>query len=132
MLFALILLFVIGPIAEIYVLLAAGGTFGVWPVIAACIATAILGGVILRLQGLAALQSAQRDLNDGKAPVEAVADGVFLIIAAPFLMTPGFLTDAVGFSLLIPPVRRWIARTVLKRLKHSVETGQTRVTIRRF
>ena len=128
----LITLFVIGPIAEIYVLLAAGGAFGVWPVVGACVATAVIGGVILRLQGLAALHSAQTDLNSGKPPVEAVADGVFLIIAAPFLMTPGFLTDFVGFSLLIPPVRRWIARQTLSRLRRSINNGTTTFTVRRF
>ena len=128
----IIALFVIGPIAEIYVLLAAGSAFGVWPVIAACIGTAILGGFILRLQGLAALNSARKDLNEGRAPVEAAADGVFLVIAAPFLMTPGFITDAIGFSLLIPPVRRWIARTALKRVRRSIERGDMKVTTHRF
>jgi len=128
----IIALFVIGPIAEIYVLLAAGGAFGVWPVIAACIGTAILGGFILRLQGLAALKSAQKDMRQGRPPVEAAADGVFLVVAAPFLMTPGFITDAIGFSLLIPPVRRWIARTALKRVKRSIERGDMKVTTHRF
>lgn len=128
----LITLFVIGPIAEIYVLLAAGGAFGVWPVVGACVATAVIGGVILRLQGLAALHSAQADINSGKPPVEAAADGVFLIIAAPFLMTPGFLTDFIGFSLLIPPVRRWIARQALARLRRSINNGTTSFTVRRF
>jgi len=128
----LIVLFVIGPIAEIYVLLAAGGTFGVWPVVGACVATAVIGGIILRLQGLAALQSAQRDISTGKAPVEAVADGVFLVIAAPFLMTPGFITDVIGFSLLIPPVRHWLARQVLGRLRQSMAEGKTGFTVRKF
>ena len=129
---ALITLFVIGPIAEIYVLLAAGGAFGVWPVVGACVATALIGGVILRLQGLAALTSAQADLANGKPPVEAVADGVFLIIAAPFLMTPGFITDFIGFSLLAPPVRRWIARQALARLRRSIESGRTTFTVHRY
>ena len=108
----LIALFIIGPIAEIYVLLTAGGLFGVWPVVIACVATALIGGFILRIQGLAAIDAARRDLAEGRPPVEAAADGVFLIVAAPLLMTPGFLTDAAGFLLLVPPVRRLIARTV--------------------
>lgn len=132
MILFLIALFVVGPIAEIYLLLTVGGLVGVWPVVFACIATAVLGGFILRLQGLAALDAARRDLDAGRAPVEAAADGVFLIVAAPFLMTPGFITDAIGFLLLVPQVRRWIARQALIWLRKRVEAGDTRVYVRRF
>jgi UPF0716 protein FxsA len=114
MLFILLAVFVIGPIAEIYVLLTAAGSFGVLPVIGACLFTAFLGGFIIRAQGLAALNAARADLDTGRLPVDSVVDGALLIIAAPFLMTPGFITDAAGFLLLIPPVRRILARLVLK------------------
>lgn len=132
MLLFLIALFILGPLAEIYVLLTVGGAIGVWPVIAACIATAVIGGFILRLQGLAALGGARRDLEAGRVPVEAVADGVFLAIAAPLLMTPGFITDAIGFSLLIPPFRRWIARRILFWLRRRIDEGETRIYITRL
>lgn len=131
MILFLIALFVAGPIAEISVLLAAGQAFGAWPVIAACIATAAIGAVMLRIQGLSALHSLSRDLNEGRAPVEAAADGVFLAIAAPLLMTPGFITDAIGFFLLIPPARRWIAREALKRLRRKLEAGSATIHIYR-
>ncbi len=120
MFFALIALFIVGPIAEIYVLLAAGGAFGVLPVIAACLFTAFLGGIILRIQGLAALNSARNDLQTGRLPVDAVVDGVLLVIAAPLLMTPGFITDVLGFLLLTPPIRRIIARYVLGRIRARI------------
>lgn len=100
--------------------------------VGACIATAVIGGVVLRLQGLAAVESARRDLTEGRAPVEAVADGVFLLLAAPLLMTPGFITDAVGFLLLVPPVRHAIARQVLTRLRSKVASGEARVHFREF
>ena len=132
MILFLIALFVIAPIAEIYVLLAAGGAFGVWPVIFACVATAVIGGFLLRLQGLKAIAGAQRDLQDGKVPVEAAVDGVFLAIAAPMLMLPGFLTDALGFLLLTPPFRHAVARAAFARLKRSIDQGETRVEFRRF
>ena len=120
MLYILIALFVVGPIAEIYVLLSAASAFGVLPVIAACLGTAILGGAIIRMQGLAALNAARTDLETGRLPVEAAIDGALLIVAAPFLMTPGFITDAVGFSLLLPPVRRLIARVALKAVRSHI------------
>ncbi|MBI1364598.1 MAG: exlusion protein FxsA [Alphaproteobacteria bacterium] len=132
MILLLLALFVIGPIAEIYVLLAAGQAIGVWPVVGLCIATAVLGGILLRIQGLHALTALQRDLHEGRVPVEAVADGVFLAIAAPLLMTPGFLTDALGFALMVPPLRHWIARQALKRLRRRIETGETRIRFHRF
>ena len=125
----LVLLFVIGPIAEIYVLLSAGGAFGVLPVIAACLGTAVVGGVLLRLQGLAALHDAQRKLASGETPVDALADGVFLVLAAPLLMTPGFLTDAIGFAFLTPVVRHWLARQVIRRFKSRTFVASEKITI---
>ncbi|MCK5750983.1 MAG: FxsA family protein, partial [Oricola sp.] len=94
MLFALVALFIIGPIAEIYVLLTAAEAFGVFPVIAMCLLTAFLGGFIIRWQGLQALNAARSDLQTGRLPVDSAVDGALLIVAAPLLMTPGFLTDA--------------------------------------
>ncbi len=131
MFFILLILFVLGPIAEIYVLLAAGSAFGILPVIGACLATAIIGGSIIRLQGLAALENARRDLNEGRPPVAAAIDGALLVVAAPFLMTPGFLTDAVGFALLIPPFRRFLARLAMQEIKKRVERGDATITIHR-
>ena len=131
MLLILITLFVLGPIAEIYVLLAAGSAFGVLPVIAACLGTAVLGGWIIRFQGLAALNAARRDLDQNKLPLESVVDGVVLIVAAPFLMTPGFLTDGVGFLLLVPPFRRAIAAMALRQIKKRIDRGDAVITIHR-
>ena len=125
----LIILFVVGPIAEIYVLLLAGSAFSVLPVVAACVGTAILGGVLIRLQGLAAINAARRDMDAGRPPVSSAVDGALLIVAAPFLMTPGFLTDAVGFALLIPALRRWLGQMALAAIKRRIERGDARVTI---
>ena len=120
MLFALIALFIIGPIAEIYVLLTAAQAFGVLPVIAACLTTAFLGGYIIKMQGLAALNAARTDLNTGRLPVDSAVDGALLIVAAPLLMTPGFITDAAGCLLLTPPLRRAIARLALKAIRNHI------------
>ncbi|MEL6380198.1 MAG: FxsA family protein [Pseudomonadota bacterium] len=128
----LILLFLIMPVAEIYVLLSAGSQFGVLPVIAACIFTAVLGGVLLRMQGVSALHKAQQSVRSGKVPVESAVDGVLLLVSAPFLMTPGFLTDVAGFLLLVPAVRRAIGRAALRRLKAKIDRGEARVTINRL
>ncbi|MEM9170651.1 MAG: FxsA family protein [Pseudomonadota bacterium] len=128
---AFLFVFVTGGLAELYVLIAAGGAFGAGPVVLACLATALIGGAILRFQGFAAVRQAQADVEAGNPPVAAAVDGVFLLIAAPFLLTPGFLTDIAGFLLLIPPLRRAIARAALKRLRRSIDEGRTTVIVRR-
>jgi UPF0716 protein FxsA len=125
----LIALFVLGPLAEIYVLIEAAQAIGAFPVILLCIGTAVLGGVLLRIQGLSALRSASRDMEDGRVPVEAAVDGVFLALAAPMLMLPGFITDAMGFLLLVPAVRHSIARYVLARLRDKVAAGDVHLRI---
>lgn len=121
---AFIILLILGPIAEIYVLLKSGAVFGVGPVIIACLGTAFLGAALLRIQGLSALRGAENDIRAGKVPVEAAVDGLFLAVAAPLLMTPGFITDAVGFSFLVPPFRHFIARQVLAALQRRINTGE--------
>ncbi len=128
----LVLLLIALPIAEIYVLLQAGGYFGAWPVIAAVVGTALLGGVIIRWQGLQALYQLRKHSTQGEVPVEPVIDGFFLLIAAPFLMTPGFITDAFGFLLLVPPLRHAVARAVLERIRKSIADGKTSFTFRQF
>lgn len=125
----LLLLFVIGPIAEIYVLLTAGNAFGPLPVIGACIATAVIGGWLIRVQGLAAINAARRDLAAGAPPVGSAVDGALIALAAPFLMTPGFLTDAMGFALLIPPVRRALARAAFEFFRKRMQNDVHIITI---
>ena len=126
---ALITLFFIAPIAEVYVLITAGGQFGVGPVLIACVVTAVLGGVLLRIQGLNAALQARSDLQSGKAPLGPMVDGVFLVVAAPLLKTPGFLTDIAGFTLLVPPVRRWLAGRAAAWLKQKVANGDATIII---
>ena len=120
MLLILAAVFIIGPIAEIYVLLTAADAFGTLPVIAACLGTAFLGGFLIRLQGLHALNAARADLETGRLPVDSAVDGALLIVAAPLLMTPGFITDSIGFLLLIPPVRRLIAIAALRAIRGHI------------
>ena len=129
MLAPLFLIFVVAPIAEIYVLLSAGSAFGVLPVITACVATALIGGWVIRLQGLAAMNAARRDLAEGRPPVDSAVDGALLVVAAPFLMTPGFITDAIGFALLVPQIRRALARFAISRIRQRFETDARIIVI---
>lgn len=96
------------PIAEIAVFIEAGDRIGLWPTVFAIIATAAIGMTIIRIQGLAVLRRAQEQLQAEQFPGVEIFDGLCLLIAGGCLITPGFITDAFGFLLLIVPLRRWI------------------------
>jgi UPF0716 protein FxsA len=102
----LLLLFIATPIAEIAVFIQAGSHFGLWPTIMAIIATALLGAALLRWQGLATLARAQQSLQRNELPVAEIYTGLCLLAAGALLLTPGFITDSIGFLLFAPPFRR--------------------------
>lgn len=110
--YIIFLLFIGIPILEIAVFIAVGDQIGLWPTLAAIFITAAIGAWALRVQGLATLFRAQEHLNQGRFPMEEVFDGLCLLVAGAFLLTPGFVTDAVGFLLFLPPFRFFVKRAV--------------------
>jgi len=117
--FALLALFIIVPLVELVLLIQLGSHIGVLATIAIVIITAIVGTSLLRQQGFGVLARASEAMNAGRVPIESVGEGICLLIAGAFLLTPGLLTDAVGFALLVPPVRARIARWGLQRIMKS-------------
>lgn len=115
----LFLLFLATPLIEIAVFIEIGGLLGLWPTIAIVIVTAALGAALWRRQGLAVMAQAQEALNRGELPVAQVMDGAFLLFAGALLLTPGFMTDAFGFLLFVPPFRHALARYIFARLRKS-------------
>ena len=116
----LILLLFIGlPIAEIAVLIKVADVINLWPTIALIILTAVIGVSLLRMQGLSALSRAQTSLNEGRLPVDSITDAVALMLAGAFLLTPGLITDTLGFALLIPAVRHGLARHLFNKARNS-------------
>src|SRR3546814_4014327 len=115
-----LLLAIIGlPIAEIAVLIQAGGLIGVGPTIGLILLTAILGTVLLRAQGMRTLDRARASLDRGEPPVGELFDGLCLLAAGGLLLLPGFITDTIGLLLFIPPVRRVLGRAVLADRKRT-------------
>jgi UPF0716 protein FxsA len=105
-----ILAFFIGiPILEIAVFIEVGERIGLGWTLASVVATAVAGTLLLRFQGFATLARAQQQMADGQPPVIELLEGVGLLIAACLLLTPGFVTDAAGALLLVPPIRRFLA-----------------------
>lgn len=97
---------VLVPIAEIAVFIKVGGLIGVLPTVALVIAISIYGAWLLRHQGLQTFTRVQAALNRGEMPVGEMLDGFLLVLAAVLMLAPGLLTDAAGFMLLIPAVRK--------------------------
>lgn len=124
MAFIIILSLFIGvPIAEITLLLKVGGSIGLLNTIGFVILTAIIGAYLVRQQGLETVSKLQQETQAGRVPAMQIAEGVALLFAGAVLMTPGFITDALGFALLIPPVRQmiiaWSAKNMFKGQVHT-------------
>ena len=110
------LLLLIVPIVEIGAFIAIGGQIGIFPTLAGILVTAIIGTYLLRRQGLGLLAEAQAESEAGRIPARAMGDGVMLLVAGILLLTPGFVTDAIGFLLFVPPVRAAIRKFVASRV----------------
>lgn len=112
MVVVLILLFIVVPIAELYVIIQVGQAIGALPTIAILIADSLVGSLLLCSQGRAAWRRFNEALSAGRVPAREVLDGALVIFGGAFLITPGFLTDVVGILLLLPPTRA-VARRML-------------------
>ena len=108
----LLALFVIIPLAEIYVILEVGSLVGPLPTVLLIVLTAVAGAFFTRLEGLRTLHRMQQQIMVGQMPAEELVDSVLICVAGVLLLTPGFLTDAFGLWILIPPTRqvfkRWL------------------------
>jgi UPF0716 protein FxsA len=110
----LVILFIVVPIAELYVIIQVGEAIGVLPTLALLLADALLGSLLLRHQGRGAWRRFNAALAERRFPGKEVADGLLIVVGGTLLLAPGFITDIVGIFLLIPPTRA-IARSVLRR-----------------
>lgn len=99
------------------------GVIGGWPTAVLLIAFSIVGAMLLRFEGRRAWSEFRRALSEGRWPGDEVAQGALIIVGGTLLVTPGFITDIVGFLLLLAPTRRLVARGVRKRMEGAVVIG---------
>ncbi len=125
----LFLLLVVVPLVEIYLLIRIGHLIGAIPTIVCIIATAALGALLLRIQGLYALHALRTNLKQGSFPAVEIIAGLLLLIVAALLLTPGFVTDAFGFLLLIPALRHALAEQLLHLLLQHGRSATGQVVI---
>ena len=119
----LLLLFLLVPLVEIYVMIQVGGIIGALPTVLLVVLTAVAGAALARYQGLATLQRLQATLARGETPAIEMFEGVLLLVGALLLLTPGFITDLLGFVCLIPFTRRALAFRLLKRVTVVTPAG---------
>ena len=115
----LFVLFVTVPIIEIALFIQIGGEIGLLSTLGIVIATAFLGTYLVRKQGLSALSQLKNNVETLENPIAPLAHGIMILLAGALLLTPGFFTDAVGFSLLVPNIRIWLFERVKQRILHS-------------
>ena len=117
--------FVAVPLIEIALFIQVGGWLTLWPTLAIVVGTALLGTALVRRQGLQVMQELQRALDELGDPLAPLAHGALILFAGALLLTPGFLTDAVGFALLLPGVRTALLRWIVRHRVHVRVFGAT-------
>ena len=128
MLFACLLAaFVLMPLLELAVLLRVHQTVGMAATLAIVIVTGAVGAALARFQGLMTLRAIRMDLAEGRMPAPRLLDGLMILLAGALLITPGLVTDTIGFLLLVPALRRAIRGRLRRRLEQKLREG--RVTV---
>ena len=126
-----LLLFFAMPILEMYLLITVAGYIDALPTIGLVMLTAVIGVSLLKQQGLETLTRGTQKLRAGQLPAQEMAEGVLLAVAGALLITPGFVTDVMGFLILFPPTRVLIASVLLTKVRvqgfhgHSGDTPHT-------
>lgn len=109
------LLFIVIPLLELYLIIKVGGHIGAFWTVMIVIGTAVVGVNLLRMQGFNTLRRAQQNMEQGAMPAMEMMEGIVLAVGGALLITPGFLTDTIGFICLIPFTRQALIRAVIKR-----------------
>jgi len=115
-----LLLFIVIPLVELYFIIVVGEAIGAFWTVMLVILTAIIGVSLLRIQGMSTLMRAQQNMSQGQIPAMEMMEGIALAVAGVLLITPGFITDSIGFLLILPASRQALIRYVLSRA--SVQT----------
>ena len=127
MLFRLFLLFTLIPLIELYLLITVGSYLGAGLTILVVLGTGMAGAYLARLEGWRTWQKIQSELQNGAAPANELIDGVLILAAGLLLITPGILTDVVGFSLLLPPTRAVLQVALRRALEKRVQSTDIEV-----
>jgi UPF0716 protein FxsA len=127
MFFKFFILFTIIPIAELYLLIKIGGMIGAFNTVLIILFTAVIGAYLAKTQGFIVIRRINQALNAGRIPTQELLDGLFVLLGGFTLLTPGFLTDFIGLSMLFPLTRILYIKLAVKIIQNKIETGQWRI-----
>lgn len=122
-----LLLFTLTPLLEVFLLIEIGKRIGVIPTIIIVGATGFFGVLLARMQGFYTIYRFRAELEEGVFPAEEMFDGACVLVGAAFLLTPGLITDILGFSLLIPQTRYYIKKLVRDKVYKMMQEGDIRI-----
>lgn len=126
----LLVLFTVVPLVELALLIKLGGAVGLWPTVFVVIATGALGAALAKSQGTRTVWTIRREMSEGKPPGESLVNGLLILVGGVVLLTPGLLTDVLGFCLLVPATRKWFRTRLLEKLRRrAAENSGGRTTI---
>ena len=125
----LLLLFIVLPAVELALLIQLGKMIGTLPTFALIVFTGVVGASLARAQGVGVVRQLQRETAEGRMPADALLDGALILVAAALLVTPGVLTDAVGFACLVPAFRAIAKAAFLRRLERAVQQGRVQMHV---
>jgi len=120
----LLILFIVLPFVELYILIELGSRIGTLPTLGIVVLTGIAGAALAKHQGLSVLQRIQTEMSFGQMPGDIIFDGVLVLIGAVLLITPGILTDTTGFLLLIPATRELFKKYLKVWVSKKIKSGQ--------
>lgn len=129
MFFRLLALFVLLPIVELALLIQLGQAIGLPWTLAIVVTTGFLGATLARRQGLRAWLAIRAELQNGRMPAGALVDGLMILVGGIVLLTPGILTDLLGFALLVPVTRNILKRFMRGRFERAIERGDASFTV---
>jgi len=127
MFFKLLILFTIIPIAELYLLIKIGGLIGALNTVLIIFLTAVIGAYLAKTQGFIVIRKINQALKEGRLPARELLDGLFVLLGGFTLLTPGFITDFIGLSMLFPPTRTLYIKLSVQIIQNKIETDQWRI-----
>lgn len=119
-----IVIFLVIPFMELAIFASVSEHIGIWTTLSLAFITAIIGGLLVKYQGLQTIFSMRQAMDQGKMPLSEIFDGFCLVAAGALLITPGFLTDSIGFALLVPPIRTFLRHLIKNHTQWAVSGGE--------
>ncbi len=127
MFFKLFLILAVIPVIELALLIKVGSIIGTINTISIVILTAIIGAYMVKLEGLGVMSRIQANMQEGIFPAEELINGMMILVAGALLLTPGFFTDVIGFSMVIPVSRNFLKRIVRRYIDKKMSSGEIRI-----